>query len=243
MTEVIKEKTAQVRRCETGGSELWVWGEPKDGKCWTEGWHSPNPVAWWATMAEDWSLIGHKLMVVDTKTSEKSFFVYPNGYRYVGSDGTTQRFTGNACLSSCGNNEGGKGPIFMKLPDKGKGPNADHPKKKTKFTSPLEEPKQTWGEPKWSWSGDETWGAPSEARSSSQTWTSSVEIKPKQPAGPPPDYLIRKEVAPPPSTPPELQPSTPLDVQPSTPPELLPKRSHAIGVRPPPAIGERCPPS
>ena len=234
MTEVIKEKTAQVRRCETGGSELWVWGEPKDGDCWAEGWHSPNPVAWWATKAEDWSLIGHKLMVVDTKTAKKAFFVHPNGYRYIGSDGTTQ-LMGNARLSSDGNSEGGKGPIFIKLPDAGKGPNADHPKKKKKLTSPPEEPKQTWGEPKWSWSGDETWAEPkswSEAWSSSQTWTSSAEIKPKQPAGPPPDYLMKKEVAPQPYTPPELQPSTP--------PELLPKRSHAIGECPPPAIGARC---
>ena len=244
-------KMAQIQRSASGGSELWVCGEPKDGDCWAEGWHSPNPIAWWATKAEDWRLIGHKLMVVDTKMTKDWFFVHrklDGTNDYIGSDGTTQ-LMGNARLSSDGNYEGGKGPFLIKLPDDGKGPKADHPTKKQKFTSPPEEPKQTRGEPEQKFTSP-----PEETKQGLELMSDlerSSEIKPEQPAGPPPDYLLTKEVAPQSSTPPQLQPSTPLVVQPSTPIGIRqpsyaywdPKYSHAIGVRPPPVIGEYCPPT
>ena len=133
MAEVAKHQGLQIRRCETGGSEIWVWGEPKDGECWAQGWHSPQPVAaWWTTEANEWTLIGHKLMDVETRIAKKSFFAHPNGWNFVDSDGNETKYT-HSRLSSEVSSKGGKGPNFVKIQKTGKGLDDEPKKKKAPF--------------------------------------------------------------------------------------------------------------
>ena len=215
MAEVQKQQTAQIRRCATGGSEIWVWGVPEDGECWAQGWHSPKPMKnWWATKAEEWTLIGYKLMVIDTEMAKKSFFVHPKGYNFVDSDGNETHF-GHARLEMP-SPEGGKGPPnFVKMrKGKGKGPTPpDHPppkKRKTKRTSqgegpnPPEGPNRSdrWSDGEGETDYDGTW---SSSWSWSETWSSSSEVKPK--------------------------PSSSSGVKPK--PARTERSTYAIGVRPP----------
>ena len=164
MAEFLDQKTAQIRRSETGGSEIWAWGVPKDGECWAQGWHSPKPEnTWWTTTAKEWSLLGYKLMVIDTAKAKKAFFVHPNGYRFVDSGGTEHHLA-HARLSSAVSSEGGKGPSFVQLLNAGKGRQEEEaaysegPKKKTKLTSLPKERSEAWRSSQ-SWSSCH-WGPP-----------------------------------------------------------------------------------
>ena len=221
MAEKLQAGAAQIRRCETGGTEIWVWGDKKDGECWSQGWRSPKPVTkWWATKAEEWTLIGHKLMDVDTETAKKSFWVDPNGYRFVDADGY-ESILCHSRLSSEPHSEGGKGPNFVKIPNAGKGLDdriEPHPHPKDDRIAPHQEPKKKKkrGE-KPTWSDSETWG---DDRWS--TWSSSSEVKPNRLAMPKPKpkpqhHLMEEVVA---EEPPNRRPA-------------IGERRHAIGVRPP----------